>query len=158
MKNYYIWIKNGDSQIYKNPSRKELKQSGINYWRVVESDDGNYYFGDAFIYVHSSIADKAEDYDNADFAYAGEYDMGFNVILYNGLTNTFYYRCDYMNMEEYNQYLQEAKEMFNTPYFKQMFGKYKVEVINEESPWDEPDDYDYDDMLYEAIFGEPLGY
>ena len=124
--------------IYKNPTRQELKQDGANQWRIVEDDDGNWYFGDAYEYTHQDIEETIrieKKISCMDKSY--DYVTGNDVKLYDLYTNTFILRdkiinFDYSQKEEkLNAFKQELKAKVGDT-----FGNYKACISSAELPWD----------------------
>lgn len=98
--------------ILKNPTRKELKEySNITDWRIIQDTNGNYYFADAMVYLHSWMV-KALLSKNIDVVNADEDNYG--IIHYTVAYNAFFYRLlDLIDREdvikEYNNsYLSKA--------------------------------------------------
>lgn len=100
--------------ILKNPTRNELKRYNIDKWRLLQDIDGNYYFADSFQYTHDMMSNKLR---SIGISAVDANTDNCGIILYNALTNTFYYRLldiiDYEDVEEeYNKsYL--SKEFSN---------------------------------------------
>lgn len=134
---YIYSSKDMKSCILKNPSQNEIKKTGINYWRIIQDDNNNYYFGDAYSFIHQDIVEIVSNKLNADFTYTGTYNFGFGVLLYEYKTNTFFYRADIYDKKDYKISLENAKKIINNNYFKSNFTNFKIKISSEEEPWND---------------------
>ena len=125
--------------IYKNPTRKELSEDKYQQFRIIEDTQGNWYFANAHDFVHQEMFETLKD-KGVEFNDWTDYNIGFNVMLYDNKTNTFIYRADiYENTEE--ETIKAKQEVLDD--FKQIlaqrygstFGNYKVCVSSSEEPW-----------------------
>ena len=131
LKEEYLFSTNDmKSLILKNPSQREIKETGITDWRIVVDDYDNYYFGDAYSFIHSDIVDKV----NSSFEINSNFN-GDGIALYKATTNTFIYRAPIFNIEDCNMFQNIAKKYFNNSYIKNNFNNYKIAVSSEEEPW-----------------------
>ena len=125
--------------IYKNPTRKELSEDKYQQFRIIEDDNGNWYFGNAHDFVHQEMFETLKD-EGVEFVDWTDYNIGFDVMLYDNQTNTFIYRADiYENTEE--ETIKEKQAVLDNfkdilaHRFGSTFGNYKVCVSNSEEPW-----------------------
>ena len=125
--------------IYKNPTRKELSEDKYQQFRIIEDNNGNWYFGNAHDFVHQEMFETLKD-EGVEFVDWTDYNIGFDVMLYDNQTNTFIYRADiYENTEE--ETIKEKQAVLDNfkdilaQRFGSTFGNYKVCVSNSEEPW-----------------------
>lgn len=131
--------------ILKNPTRQELKEySNITDWRIIQDVNGNYYFADAMVYLHSWMV-KALLSKNIDVVNADEDNYG--IMHYTVAYNTFFYRLlglidrEDVIKEYNNSYLKNAfpnaqfirnyddREEFNEQYISESVFDYGTPMI-----------------------------
>ena len=114
--------------ILKNPTRKELRDNGMNTCRGAMGKSGNFYFISLSELAHCDLFDTLEQ--------MGIYDAPYNTFKYSNKTNTFYY-YDPDNDLDFNLI---KKELNKSPYFKNFAGCH----------FDTFTDPDYDPEMYES--------
>lgn len=105
------------NSVFKNPTRKELKNNQSSMYRYCYDKKGNFYFGSAEEYIHESlkmIVEKIYHIKTKD-------EEGF----YNVNENCFYFRDDYYtDVDVIEDYLKSK------PILQQNFGDFKVKIFN----------------------------
>lgn len=106
--------------ILKNPTRQELYKEDMTFCRVLEDNKGNFYFADAYLYVHWEMEEELSSYG----AYSQE-------MFYDYHKNLFMQRQD--EYEDENLLAKEAKEteksLRKNSYISSTFGNFKYEAI-----------------------------
>ena len=98
------------NEIFKNPSKEEIKKYNLSQTRVVIDGEGNFYFCLAGALIHDDIIDKIGKGDNYS-------------LFYDYYKNTFYKRDEYRNEEEHKKMNKRLREwLLSYPYIKNNFG------------------------------------
>lgn len=141
----YVSKKDLSDIILKNPTKRELRDNGLNFCRCMEDSNGNWYFADMenmlHCYIESSLRDKADFplFDGND---------NFGISYYNLENNEFWY-----NLNDY-MFRDECVEQYNnSEYLKTTFPNAR---INRNPYGDFEDEYeeDYEDVDYEQLTEE----
>ena len=114
--------------VLKNPTRKELRDNGMDSCRGAMGHSGNFYFIALSDLAHCDLFDTLEK--------MGINDSPYNTFKYSNKTNTFYY-YDPENDLDFDIVKQELE---TSPYFKNFAG----------CSFEGVDDTDFDPQLYES--------
>lgn len=117
---------NLENEVFKNPSKAEIRKNYLSQTRVVIDGEGNFYFCMAGNLIHDDIIEKIGRGENYS-------------LFYDYYKDTFYKRDEYRNKEEHERMNKRLKEWLLTyPYIKENFGiDFNVYVfMNIEEPFD----------------------
>ena len=136
----------GTHYLLKNPSLKELKEialdEGDDSFRLVISEEGNFYFATASNWIHAQIADNIEA--NTEDLIKNNY-----YYCYDLSNNTFYFNMTTEDDEEAEEYFYDFYCDFkNNSYVTSTFGDFKLVMFDKSITGDTPFDYDGTDGLF----------
>ena len=117
---------NLENEVFKNPSKAEIRKNYLSQTRVVIDGEGNFYFCMAGNLIHDDIIEKIGKGENYS-------------LFYDYYKDTFYKRDEYRNKEEHERMNKRLKEWLLTyPYIKENFGiDFNAYVfMNIEEPFD----------------------
>ena len=117
---------NLENEVFKNPSKAEIRKNYLSQTRVVIDGEGNFYFCMAGNLIHDDIIEKIGKGENYS-------------LFYDYYKDTFYKRDEYRNKEEHEKMNKRLKEWLLTyPYIKENFGiDFNAYVfMNIEEPFD----------------------
>ena len=122
--------------ILKNPTRNELREyNNVKEWRIIQDTEGNYYFGDAMVYIHSDLENAL--LKNGIDSVSADVD-NYGIVFYSMPANVFYYRLLNLVNDE------DIEKEYLKSYLPKAFPNSKLERSND-------DDEDLDEQLNEEI-------